>query len=317
MTKTPKEKAPAKKQPKAGKKKAEKDTAQKQDKPAAQTQAEPKKDGDLVAHLFVGPRDVRVKLLEADYIKVLKAQQVFAAQIAETEEKMNKKDEQIRDIEEQRTRLKAERRDLDDIREELDQRILDMINANKDGHRIERMDVDEIFIMGEIVTYRKGTKEEVAPRRQATAIEWEAAQKVKDEKGRPVDRWQKGKPIPSKPGFVELDGGKVARADASGEFGFTGPDEDPARPKKSKADKGDDKKPKEPRTLPRNVETEQKADKPAPDVKPDSKPENAAQQSAAPDEKQAQGGLLSTLHQRAQQSEPAKPTTAEDDLRGK
>lgn len=202
--------------------------------------------GDLVAHLFTGKRDVRITLREEDYVKVLKQQQEVTKVISDNEAKFGPKDEQILEAEEKLKRLRAERRDIEEIIENARDRLVEIVNANSDGKRIERMEVDELFMNGEIIIKRKGTGEEVG-RRNATAAEWAEAQKIKDKSGKPVERWKKGTPQPD--GTVKLEDGKVVPGD--GEMGYIGPEEDPSRPpKKKKGDKDGKKKAREPKTQP-------------------------------------------------------------------
>jgi len=210
-------------------------------------------DAGLVAHLFTGKRDIKVKMTEADFLRVLRDQQGVSKDIHETRDKRERQEERISEAEDALRARRAELRELEIIEEDLNQRLIDMIDANKDGFRIEREEVDEYFLNGEIVTYKKGTKIEVAPRRNATATEWEDARELKAGE-KPVKRWAKGAPVPGKPGLVLLDGGKEARADASGEYGYIGPEDDPAWPnRKRRDDSKKGKKEKEPRTLPHSV----------------------------------------------------------------
>jgi ribosomal protein L7/L12 len=226
------------------------DKADKAEKPADPSMPMP-------AHLFVGVRDVKVKLEKADYERVLSDQQELRKAIAEATQHLINKQTQIDEVEEKRTRLKAEYREIEGLIEESKERILSIIDANSNGHHIDRMEVDEVFINGEIVTYKKGTKEEVGERRNAQPAEWEAAKQVKTD-GKPVDRWQKGMLKPaSRKGFVVIDGGKdgerEVRASADG-YGYIGPDEDPTKPVKEDKKKGGAKKEREPKTLPRSLE---------------------------------------------------------------
>ncbi len=189
----------------------------------------------MPAHLYVGPRDVRIPLGEDGMKKVLIDQKEIRHQIAEAINHRAAKQKQIDETQEMLAKHRAQYRELEQLEQELHERLLEIIDANADGYHIDRLEVDEVFINGEIVTYRRGTQEEVGQRRNALPIEWEEAKKVRTD-GKPVDRWQKAVKPAERKGFVVIDGGKEGpkevRASADG-YGYIGPDDDPRKPPKT------------------------------------------------------------------------------------
>lgn len=210
----------------------------------------------MPAHLYVGPRDVRIKLGEDGMMKVLQDQKEIRREITEAGDHLVAKQKQIDEAQELLASRRAQFREIENLREELHELLLDIIDANADGYHLERVEVDEIFVNGEIITYRRGTTEEIGERRNATPAEWEEAKKVRTD-GKPVSRWQKAVKPSERKGFVVIDGGKdgpkEVRASADG-YGYIGPDEDPKKPPRNKPEeKKRGPKPKGPKVLPNSL----------------------------------------------------------------
>ena len=184
------------------------------------------------AHLFTGYRDVRLPLGERGMLDVMHDQSEICKEIREVEVMIGGKNEQITEAEETLSVRRREMRDLEELKDTHQQRLRDSVEAHSQGFRVTRLLVEEVFLNGEVITYRKGTKDELC-RRNATAEEWDAAQSIKDGAGRVVNRFVKGTPIPGKPNLVLIDGGKeVEPCDDEGHV-YVGPTEDPTKPKKA------------------------------------------------------------------------------------
>jgi hypothetical protein len=196
------------------------------------------------AHMYTGPRRLRVKMDIKDYQRVMNDQQRLLKDIDENKAKARDKEEQISDAQEHLATLRAQHRDIERMIEEETRNILEIIQANKDGFHIEAVEVDEIFDKGEIISYKRGTKLELA-RRNATGNEHEAALTAKDAAGRLINRWAKGKPDGDGWVLVDVNGsGKPRRVRGHGEWGYVGPDADPVRepPKVEEKKRGRPKK---------------------------------------------------------------------------
>lgn len=183
------------------------------------------------AHLFTGYRDVKLPLGERGMLDVMHDQSEICKEIREVEIMIGGKTEQITEAEDTLSVRRREMRELVELKDTHQQRLRDSVEAHSQGFRVTRQLVEEVFLNGEVITYRKGTKDELC-RRNATAEEWDAAQSIKDGAGRIVSRFVKGTPIPGKPGLVLLDGGKEAEACDDDGHVYVGPVEDPTKPKK-------------------------------------------------------------------------------------
>lgn len=221
-------------------------------KPEKQAEA-PEQNGErkpVNAHLFTGYRDVQVKLGEKGLLDVMHDQQTICAEIRECEIMQAGKEEQIAEAEGTLAVRRRELRDIEEQKETHGQRLRDSVEAHSKGYRIVRELVEEVFLNGEVITYRKGTKDELS-RRNATAEEWDAAQSLKDHEGRVINRFAKGTPIPGKPGLVILEGGKEVEAVDDAGHAYIGPQHDPTKPapkqkeqkKRGRPPKDKDKKP--------------------------------------------------------------------------